>query len=231
MDIDHFLKQKAVKVAIGGNYVLPNWYDPKGKLRNFACRTSRINPHLMMVDVPVIGRVGQTVNSYFSDFGKFDATILDTARGGFLLEIRMTAAMRARLSDKLDWLESKQNDPKVRDARQDARIVPENPHATLTLADGKVHSCFVIDMSVSGVAVSSEVQPEIGTPLAVGAAVGRVVRLLPDGFAVKFIEPQKRRDLEWLMACSSPLRRTVMPPALTAPAALKSGMAVDVIEI
>jgi hypothetical protein len=55
-------------------------------------------------------------------------------------------------------------------------------------------------MSVSGAAVSAPVQPEIGTPLAVGACVGRVVRLLPDGFAVKFVEPLKRHDLERLIA-------------------------------
>jgi hypothetical protein len=51
-------------------------------------------------------------------------------------------------------------------------------------------------MSLSGAAISTAVQPEIGTPLAVGACVGRVVRLLPDGFAVKFVEPPNRDALE-----------------------------------
>ena len=63
-------------------------------------------------------------------------------------------------------------------------------------ADGTVCGCFVIDMSVSGVAVSADIQPEIGMPLAVGACVGRVVRIFPEGFAVKFVEPQSRDDLE-----------------------------------
>ena len=61
-------------------------------------------------------------------------------------------------------------------------------------------------MSASGVAVSAEVQPPIGMPLAVGACVGRVVRLLPDGFAVKFIEEQKRNDLERLVMRPPPQR-------------------------
>jgi hypothetical protein len=67
------------------------------------------------------------------------------------------------------------------------------------LADGSVHSCFIIDMSVSGVAVSAQPQPPIGMPLAIGACIGRVVRLLPDGFAVKFVETQNRQDLNRLL--------------------------------
>jgi hypothetical protein len=55
-------------------------------------------------------------------------------------------------------------------------------------------------MSVSGIAVSADVQPQIGTPLAVGACIGRVVRPLPNGFAVKFVEPQNREDLDRLIA-------------------------------
>jgi hypothetical protein len=86
----------------------------------------------------------------------------------------------------------------------DARIIPADPHSTLTMADGATHGCFVIDMSVSGAAVSSPLQPQIGTPLAVGACIGRVVRLLPTGFAVKFVEPQNRHDLARLIARAAP---------------------------
>ena len=66
----------------------------------------------------------------------------------------------------------------------------------MTLADGTTQACLVIDMSPSGVAVSAQLQPQIGTPLAIGACIGRVVRLLPDGFAVKFVEPLNRHELE-----------------------------------
>ena len=70
----------------------------------------------------------------------------------------------------------------------------------MTFADGTIRGCFVIDMSVSGIAVSADVQPQIGMPLAVGACIGRVVRLLPEGFAVKFVETQNRHDLDQLIA-------------------------------
>ena len=114
---------------------------------------------------------------------------------GFLLELEMTEGMREQFASKLTWLEKKQKEPGLADLRKDARIIPKSPHSTLTLADGAVHPCFIIDMSVSGVAVSAQLQPLIGTPLAVGTCVGRVVRLLANGFAVKFVETKNRQDL------------------------------------
>ena len=196
MSVEKFLKQRAVNVAVIGNYVLPNWYDSQGKLRTFACRTTRVSPFRMMVDVPVVGKVGDRLSAYFQDFGKFDASISATQTGLFLIELEMTRPMREKFASKLTWLEKKQKEPGLADLRRDARIVPSTPHSTMTLADGTTQACLVIDMSSSGVAVSAQLQPQIGTPLAVGACIGRVVRLLPDGFAVKFVEPLNRHELE-----------------------------------
>jgi hypothetical protein len=189
VSVETFLRQRAVRVEATGTYTLPNWYDPQGRLRTFACRTTRVSPFRMMIDVPVVGKVGDRLTSYFREFGKFDGEITDTVTGSFLVELEMTRAMRVRLADKLVWLEKKQKDAGVRDSRKDARFIPSAPHTMLTLADGTLMSCFIIDVSLSGVAVSSEIQPPIGTPLAVGAYVGRVVRIFEEGFAIKFVEP------------------------------------------
>jgi hypothetical protein len=204
LSVEKFLKQRAVNIAVAGSYVLPNWYDPQGKLRTFACRTSRISPFRMIVDVPVVGKVGDRLTAYFRDFGNFEASISDTQTGAVLLELEMTRSMREKFANQLTWLERKLKEPGVTDQRKDARIVPANPHSIMTLADGTIHGCFVIDISSSGAAVSATLQPQIGTPLAIGACVGRVVRLLPDGFAVKFIEPVNRHELE---------RRLITPSA------------------
>jgi hypothetical protein len=158
----------------------------------------------MIVDVPVVGKVGDTLMSYFQDFGNFEGEISDTMNGGFLLELKMTQAMRARLADKLVWLEKKHKSAEIIDARKDARFVPRSPHSRVTLADGSVYPCFIIDVSLSGIAVSSEIQPPIGTPLAVGACVGRVIRHLPNGFAVKFVKKQDRDELNNLLEKAAP---------------------------
>ena len=207
VSVKEFLGQQAVNVAVGGHYTLSNWFDSQGRPRTFACRTSRVSPFRMMVAVPVVGKIGDRISSYFGDFGKLEGHISDTAAGSFLLELAMTTSMREKLATKLTWLDKKQKDPAVREARTHSRIIPANSHSTLTFADGSTRGCFIIDMSASGAAVSADVQPQIGMPLAVGACVGRVVRLLPHGFAVKFVEQQSRSELERLVLRPAPLLR------------------------
>jgi PilZ domain-containing protein len=204
VSVKEFLNQRAVSIAVGGQYTLAKWFNAQGKPRTFACRTSRISPFRMMVAAPVLGKVGDPITSYFGDFGKLDGVISDTANGSFLLELEMTKSLREKFATKLTWLDKKQKNPNIRDGRKHPRIIPASPHSTLTLADGTIRSCFVVDMSTSGAAISAEVQPPVGMPLAVGACVGRVIRHLPDGFAVRFVEAQKRNDLERLVIRPAP---------------------------
>lgn len=206
MSVAEFLRQRAVEVAVNGSYSLPRWYDCEGRLRSFACRTKRVSPFRMIVDVPVVGKIGERVTSYFQDFGEFQCTISATLKAGFLMELEMNRARRAWMSEKLTWLEKKQKDHSIRELRRDARFVPQVSHTVLTLADGSSHPCFIIDVSTAGVAVSSEYDPPVGTPLAVGACVGRVIRKFDQGFAVKFAEKQNRDDLDRLIVRAPLLR-------------------------
>jgi hypothetical protein len=226
------LKQGAVTIAVAGQYTLPNWYDSNGKLRTFTCRTSRVSPYQMMVDVPVVGKVGNYLTSYFREFGKLNGRIIDTKVRSFLIELDVSDATRERLANKLTWLQEKLKDPAIPELRKEgARVVPENSHSTLTLADGAIHECLIIDMSVGGAAISAELQPPIGTALAVGACVGRVVRLFDTGFAVKFAEKRSQNDLDRLiirsipphMAAARRLRPDATPPVSSGLAAAAAG--------
>lgn len=210
MSIDRFLKQRAVNLISSGHFTLPNWYDPQGRPRRFPCRSTRVSPFRMIVEAPVIGKVGENLTSFFQDFGAFEGRISDIASREFLLEIQASEGMRLRIANKLTWLEQRQKDPKLSDRRAAPRVVPEDSYSIVTMADGTAHNCFVVDMSTTGAAVHTSALPRLGTPLAVGACIGRVVRYLHGGFAIKFITPQNQRDLNRLI-----VRRNSWPAAMT----------------
>jgi len=200
VSVETFLRQRAVNIAVNGSYSLARrWYDAEGNLRSFACRTTRVSPFRMLVEVPVVGRVGERLTSYFREFGELEGVISQAMQGRFLVDMEMTGARRARLAEQLAWLEKKSRDASVEDAREDARMIPPASHSVLILADGSVHGCFIIDISPSGAGISAEVQPPIGTPLAIGACVGRVIRVFETGFAVKFVARQDLDDLSRLI--------------------------------
>jgi len=194
VSVENFLRQRAVNIAVNGSYSLQRrWYDADGKLRSFACRTTRVSPFRMLVEVPIDGQVGERMTAYFREFGELEGTISHVRRGSFLVDMEMSPERRLRMSEQLTWLEKKFRDASVQDVREDARIIPPASHSVMILADGSIHGCFIIDISSSGAGISAEVQPPIGTPLAIGACVGRVIRVFETGFAVKFVE---RRDVD-----------------------------------
>jgi hypothetical protein len=195
-----FLQQRAVNIAVGGRYSLANWYDHRGNRREFSCRTSRMSPFRMLITVPVIGKVGERVVSYFGDFGRLEGWIADTVQDGFLVDLEVSKEQREQLARKLTWLEKKQSDPSVVEVRETGRIIPKDPHSTVIFADGTYRDCFIIDMSASGAAVSADIRPDLGMPLAIGSCVGRVVRHFAEGFAVRFVAKQPEAHLEKLVA-------------------------------
>jgi hypothetical protein len=192
------MEKRAVDIVLGGRYSLASRYDTSGNRREFACRTSLVSPFEMTVSVPVIGPVGERVISYFGEFGSVDGWITNSCEGSFVLDLKLPRQQREKFAEKLTWLNKHQKE-NVIDARQQKRIVPRKPHSTLIFANGSTVTCLVIDISPSGVAVSADVEPEIGTRLAVGRSVGFVVRKFPEGFAVQFDRVQEVGDLEMII--------------------------------
>jgi len=198
MSTRELFERRSIDLRLGGRYSLANRRDTQGNRREFACRTTRVSPYQMMISVPVIGAVGERVISYFGEFGKLDGWVSQHVEGGFLIDLAVAKDKREQLAGKLSWLQKHQKDA-VHDARVQERVIPESPHSTLIFADGSSLGCFVIDMSATGAAVSADVQPAIGSPLAVGRSVGRVIRHFREGFAVKFIQPVDRDHLDYLI--------------------------------
>jgi hypothetical protein len=187
-------------------------YDMLGKRREFACRTRRISPFQMLVAAPVLGPEGERVISYFGEFGKLDGWISDTVENGFLLDLRLTKDQREKLTNQISWLEKRQRDPSLNDVRKQQRIIPENPHTTLLLADGTARTCFAINVSPSGAAVSADIEVEIGTRLAVGRTVGQVVRKFDEGFGVQFDRLQDPNRLEQAIRPTADLMVAALKP-------------------
>lgn len=189
----------ATTASIAGRYSIANKRNIRAERREFACRTLSISPHSVALTGPVRAAIGERVIAHFDEVGKLEGQVVRLIPDGFVMSVVMADDRRTHLAAKIDWLD-KHRHYRLPDDRKHKRIVPKNPHSTILLADGTVMGCFVIDMSVSGVAVSADITPQLGDVLAVGKVIGRVVRLFPEGFALRFVELQDPALLEpWLI--------------------------------
>lgn len=186
--------------AIKGCYTLSSRAKAKnGKGSVFACRTVCISPKAVDILAPVRGEIGETVRLKLDDLNIISGKIIRIKSNGFVINIVATDRDREKLAARIDWIK-KRMFRTVRDNRKHKRRMLPNPRTGITLEDGSTIECFVIDTSLSGAAVSADIQPEIGTRLALGGVIGVVRRSLEVGFVIKFEKELNPKDPETVFA-------------------------------
>jgi len=187
-------------VNIAARFSLSERRDARGERRVFAGRAVNLSTRAIAFASPVDGKVGERVTAHIDHLGKFEGSVIRTLERGFVMSISVDDDERDKLAAKIEWVENHKNHD-VTDKRAHRRIVPANPYSRLILADGSTETCLVLDVSISGAAVSANTVPKIGTVLAIGTVVGRVVRHFDGGFAVQFIQRQDREIVEATVIC------------------------------
>lgn len=137
---------------------------------------------------------GQPIVAYLDQIGRIEAISADAVPGGFRVVFSLTGSRRERLESRLGWLSNKAADPGAENRRH-ARYEPKDSKSHITLPDGRIYPCEVIDISVSGAAVKVDVMPSIGTYIMLGKMRGRIVRYIETGVAVEFGKALDRAQL------------------------------------
>ena len=177
-----------------GRYTLESRVRLSG-VQIFAVRLQSISPTTLVASAPVTGRIGETVTAHFVPFGNVRGRVTRHIDGGFIVDIEGDQDRRRKLAKRIEWYK-KRLFAGISDKREHKRFMPREPKSAVVLHDGTVLPCLVIDLSSSGAAISVDYTPEVGEPLAVGKAVSRVVRRLEVGFAVQFLTPIDRDEVE-----------------------------------
>jgi hypothetical protein len=177
-----------VRVNLLGRYMLAD-------RQEYPCQVQDMSPGGMSLVAPVSGKAGERVVAYIDHVGRLEGTIVRLHRTGFSMTIAATARKRDKLAAQLTWLANRDILGLPEDRRHE-RIVPRNPRTTMLLPNGMTVPCRIIDMSLSGAAISSETKPEVGTLIWLGKTQARVVRYIENGFAVEFTRLQHPDFLE-----------------------------------
>lgn len=133
---------------------------------------------------------GTPVIAYLDDIGRVDGTMENTIDDGFYVAFNLSGRRRERMERRLEWFEK--SDP---EERRDDRYVPKDKTSQITLNDGREYPCEVIDISVSGASIKTDVLPSVGTYLSLGRMRGRVVRFTSDGIAIEFMRALEQAKL------------------------------------
>ena len=162
--------------------------------REYPCQTVNISPGSVALTTPIVGRVGERVVAYVDHVGRVEGKIVRIYEGGFAMTITATLRKKDKLAAKLTWLANRHELNLPEDRRHD-RVNPEITSVAVSLPDGREFRARVVDLSLSGAALSFEVQPPVGSPIMLGKLRGTVVRHSDEGIAVEFATLQTPSSL------------------------------------
>ncbi len=174
---DRRMNQRA-KISVLGRYMLPN-------RQEFPCQTIDMSPGGLALAAPVKGNIGDRVIVYLDTLGRVEGKIVRHLEDGFAMSLNASLAKRDKLGDQLTWVLNRQALGLPEDRRHE-RIAPRNASSTMKLKDGREHRVKIIDISLSGVAVTTDFQPTLFEIVTIGETVGRVVRHFNGGVAIEF---------------------------------------------
>lgn len=185
---DERRRHQRVKVALLGRYMLTS-------RREYPCQTLDMSPGGLALIAPVPAQPGERVVAYLDHVGRVEGTMVRPMANGFAMTVNATIRKRDKLAAQLTWLANRSVLGLPEDRRHE-RVAPRNPRSILIMEDGEEHECRVLDVSLSGAAVTIGIQPPLGTPVTLGRTAARVVRHFEKGLAVEFNRTQNMETLQ-----------------------------------
>ena len=130
---------------------------------------------------------GLAIVAYLEDLGRVEVKSGAPVPGGFKVLYSYSGARLERLLTRIEWIKQRTTGG-ASDQRRHTRFEPKDKASSIVLPDGRVYACEVMDISVSGAAIKTDVMPSIGTYLMVGKMKGQVVRYLENGVGIEFVK-------------------------------------------
>jgi hypothetical protein len=156
--------------------------------QEYPCRLIDISVGGVAVLSPVAVEPKERIVAYFDHIGGIEGTVARTFERGFAIELVATQHKREKLAAQLTWLLNRR-DLGPGDRRHE-RVAPESEQSILTMPEGAMVPVRLLDVSVSGASVATDVRPEIGSEVTLGKLRAKVVRYHEQGFGVQFLDIQ-----------------------------------------
>lgn len=181
-------RHQRVDVVLHGRYMLPDRSEHE-------CLTIDMSPGGVRLKAPVAGAVNDRVVCYLETVGRIEGLIARRTEDGFAMTITATLRRRDKLAAQLTWLANRSELGLPEDRRHE-RYVPKNPHARIVTSTGAEIMVRLIDVSLSGAAITTDLPFQRGDLMMINQTPAKVVRVFDRGVAVEFTRPPAQDAFE-----------------------------------
>ncbi len=168
-----------VQVDLVGRLFVPS------DTRECHCKVNDMSPGGASVACELVLAVGTDVVLYVDGFGRFEGTVARSDGYGIGVRFICTAAKRERTAEQLTLFMNRSLVDEAELRRHDR--TPTKGLTRFTRADGQLVSCEVIDLSMSGVSLKTDIRPPVGEFVLIGQMAGRIARHHERGIGIEFV--------------------------------------------
>lgn len=153
------------------------------------CTVVDLSPGGAAISCETIPEAGTNLVLYIDGFGRFEGNVVRRDGYGFGLAFVCTPSKRERTAEQLILFLNKSlvDDSVLRRHERSS----QKGFAKFTRIDGQIVHCEIMDMSVSGVSLKTEIKPPIGEFVLIAQIAGRVARHHADGIGIEFVGQDK----------------------------------------
>jgi hypothetical protein len=177
---------RRVKIDLPGRLFVPS------DAREARCTVTDLSPGGAAIASETIPDPGTPVILYVDGFGRFEGTVARRDGHGFGVSFVCTPSKRERTAEQLIlFLNKTLVDDSVLRRHERSN---QKGFAKFTRADGAIVQCEVMDISVGGVSLKTDLKPPIGEFVLIAQIAGRVARHHIDGIGIEFVGQEKNID-------------------------------------
>jgi hypothetical protein len=172
-------RYRRVEVNLPGKLFVP------AVSQEYPCDVVDLSPGGANINVEAELELETQIVLYANTFGRFEGSIV--RREGLSAGVRFvsTSLKRERTAEQLTLFMN-------RTLLDDADLRRDDRAQTKGLTrfvrhDGQVVSCEVLDLSISGISVKTDIRPPVGEFVLIGQLAGRVARHHEEGIGIEFV--------------------------------------------
>jgi hypothetical protein len=174
---------RRVRIDLPGRLFIPS------DSRESRCTVTDLSPGGAAISCEIVPDAATPVVLYVDGFGRFEGTVARRDGYGFGVSFVCTPSKRERTAEQLIlFLNKSLVDESVLRRHERSN---QKGFAKFTRADGQIIHCEVMDISVGGVSLKSDVKPPIGEFVLIAQIAGRVARHHVDGIGIEFVGQEK----------------------------------------
>lgn len=151
-----------------------------------AGRVQDISEGGLFMEASASASVGDEVILYPEGLGRLTGKIVRKSNGGIAVEFDLSNAQREFLAKRIASAESGVPYLKLMEKRVHRRIELKVESRAIVPNEGREFDCTIVDLSVTGALIRSDVKPPLGAEVRIGSLRGQVRRHWEEGFAIHF---------------------------------------------